>query len=489
MKKTEILTACLLGCICVFASATKIKAEGNTYTDSKSYTVTIPAEVTIDETTKSGSIDLAVSLETYSNLEVTLESQNGYKLVNEQNSNRALAYSIKETDKELVFSNEQTTSENNQESDQKYHIGVNLKETTNISGAYTDKLVFTLTGKNYTEDISNQRHKITFNTNDGSVYTESKWVKEKEKYGILPIPDDKDGYTFEGWYTEKENGTEVTKDTIMENADTTVYAHWKAHILTINYHNGGAEYIDWQNTQGVQDVSGQDISVFTQEKYGQEFSNGNMGLYDGWRWYKTGYGKARANWKMGIEGTQEYSCAEPFKMTEDCAAYLGVLKQLREGDVTVDLYPIWDPITYSITYNANYENPTGTTANSQHTYDVERKLTTNGFRREGYSFTGWNTKSDGTGIKYEDGAMVKNLTTTGNTIVTLYAQWKKNSDTESLSDSASKTKVSTQSKPTSTTEVTTESNTSCSDKLGDESSKESKNLSEQDSVEENHVEE
>lgn len=480
--------ASLLATVCVFASATKIKAEGNTYTDNKSYIVTIPAEVTIDETTKTGSIDLDVSLKTYSNLEITIDSPSGYKLTNEDNANRTLAYSIKDRDKELVFSNKQATSESKEESNQEYHIDVNLKETTNVSGVYTDKLVFTLTGKNYTEDTSAQRHKITFDTNDGSVYTESKWIKEGSAYGILPVPEDKEGYTFEGWYTQKEDGDKVTKDTEMGNADTTVYAHWKSHVLTINYHNDGAEYIEWDGKKI--DVANKDISRSQVEKYGEPFSNGTSGLYDGWRWYKTGYGKANSNWKMGKEGTKIYSCAIGFDKTENCAEYLGVLQQLMKGDVTVDLYPIWNnPITYSIEYKANCENSTGSTAKSQHTYDVEQKLTPNGFQREGYSFTGWNTNADGTGIGYKDSAIVKNLATTNNTTVTLYAQWEKNLDTENLSEPVSNTKISIQSNPTFMTEVGTESDTSSSDKLADESSKKLQSLSEQDSNEEDYVEE
>lgn len=78
--------------------------------------------------------------------------------------------------------------------------------------------------------------------------------------------------------------------------------------------------------------------------------------------------------------------------------------------------------TYTVTYNGN-DNTGGSTANSSHTYDTAKALTTNGFVKIGYTFNGWNTKADGTGTKYTDGQSVKNLTSTNGGTVTLYAQW------------------------------------------------------------------
>ena len=44
---------------------------------------------------------------------------------------------------------------------------------------------------------------------------------------------------------------------------------------------------------------------------------------------------------------------------------------------------------------------------------------------EGYMFTGWNTKADGSGDSFEDGEEILNLTSEDNGVVRLYAQWKK----------------------------------------------------------------
>lgn len=81
----------------------------------------------------------------------------------------------------------------------------------------------------------------------------------------------------------------------------------------------------------------------------------------------------------------------------------------------------FSPISYTIAFNAN--GGTGTTNSVSMTYDTEKALTANGFSRSGYSFTGWNTNSDGSGDSYSNTAEVKNLTTVDGATVTLYAQW------------------------------------------------------------------
>ena len=65
----------------------------------------------------------------------------------------------------------------------------------------------------------------------------------------------------------------------------------------------------------------------------------------------------------------------------------------------------------------------GHTLQSSHTYGVAKTLTSNGYSRPGYTFAGWNTKADGTGTSYANGASVSNLTATNGATVTLFAQW------------------------------------------------------------------
>ncbi len=81
----------------------------------------------------------------------------------------------------------------------------------------------------------------------------------------------------------------------------------------------------------------------------------------------------------------------------------------------------WTANTYSVKYNAN--GGSGTMSNSTHTYDTAKALTTNAFTRSKYLFKGWATTASG-GVVYTNGQSVKNLTTTKNGTVNLYAVWE-----------------------------------------------------------------
>lgn len=83
-------------------------------------------------------------------------------------------------------------------------------------------------------------------------------------------------------------------------------------------------------------------------------------------------------------------------------------------------YAKWTANTYTVAYNAN--GGSGTMNDQSRTYNDGKKLTANTFTREGYTFAGWNTKSDGTGTSYANQA-TGNLTSTNGATVTLHAQW------------------------------------------------------------------
>lgn len=59
-------------------------------------------------------------------------------------------------------------------------------------------------------------------------------------------------------------------------------------------------------------------------------------------------------------------------------------------------------------------------------YKQEEALPQSPFTREGWTFKGWNTKADGSGIAYEDGQTVFALTEEDGATIWLFAQWEKN---------------------------------------------------------------
>ena len=94
------------------------------------------------------------------------------------------------------------------------------------------------------------------------------------------------------------------------------------------------------------------------------------------------------------------------------------------GDVINYVNGVWggeEPAELTVTFEANgsAEYPVEGTMNPQTVNaKTDTALNANSFTREGYSFTGWNTKADGTGTPYADKAIVSFDADT-----TLYAQW------------------------------------------------------------------
>ncbi|MBO4338002.1 MAG: leucine-rich repeat protein, partial [Lachnospiraceae bacterium] len=69
---------------------------------------------------------------------------------------------------------------------------------------------------------------ITFDATLGTVDKASKKVYDDAYYGILPVPH-KDGYVFDGWYTDKSGrGKKITPYSVVNlTGDATLYAKWK----------------------------------------------------------------------------------------------------------------------------------------------------------------------------------------------------------------------------------------------------------------------
>ena len=73
------------------------------------------------------------------------------------------------------------------------------------------------------------KYKVTFNASGGKINGNKKYTK-KLKYNTklkkMPIPKKK-GKKFAGWYTKKNGGKKITKNTKVPAKNVTYYAHWK----------------------------------------------------------------------------------------------------------------------------------------------------------------------------------------------------------------------------------------------------------------------
>jgi uncharacterized repeat protein (TIGR02543 family) len=205
----------------------------------------------------------------------------------------------------------------------------------------------------------------------------------------------KAGKTFGGWYSDaactipwlfNPAGT-VAADTVA--GETWIYAKWNdLNTYTVNYvTDGGAPIPD-------QEIKANNAYIIPMPADPA----------------KTGYTFGGWYWNDPIEGYVPWAPSN----------------QVR-GNVI--LYAKWNPISYTVKFNANGGG--GTLADQNFTYDIAQNLrnnTSTNIIRTGYTFTGWNTLANGTGTGYTNNQSVINLLTTPGDL-TLYAQWSLNSYT------------------------------------------------------------
>lgn len=346
---------------------------GNPEIDNSRYTVMIPSEVNIDKNTGKDSFAVTGKVKAQSTIDVSIQSKNGYKL---KDKSGELPYNI---DKKS-FSIDNSRSASDIPLNEEFNIA--SKTNTKVSGYYTDSLSFDITSESYKYRLDVNGNLNENGWGDGrlddfgrfDVYLNGKLVKENAEDFCEPIPygttwEIKNIRSLDG-YRYKESSDIRTKgvagDVVEWEGDllgdasiyriTYVNLKFYSNKLTINYHADGAtKLLDWstkpESYKGISDV---DIFHSTTNTYGTAYSNGAGGLTDVDRLSgKQGYKVLSGYWKINKTGEQKYSDNIGFKNTENCAEYLGVLNELKKNDVTVDLYPIWEPLFNTITYDAN----------------------------------------------------------------------------------------------------------------------------------------
>ncbi|MBR5579539.1 MAG: chitobiase/beta-hexosaminidase C-terminal domain-containing protein, partial [Lachnospiraceae bacterium] len=121
----------------------------------------------------------------------------------------------------------------------------------------------------------------------------------------------------------------------------------------------------------------------------------------------------------------EYS--SPIVITEDT-----IIKAVafRDGFESSDVLEVFYTVAeenniYTIQFHKNSDQATGEMTLQTLPKDSVIILNNNAFVREGYYFTGWNTKADGTGTSYEEGARLFGFDMGSEKVITLYATWRK----------------------------------------------------------------
>lgn len=217
-----------------------------------------------------------------------------------------------------------------------------------------------------------------------SVYAAENEIIDSSK---VPTAASKTGYSFDGWYLSTDSSqTVVDFSTYEVTGDATFYAKFKANTYTATFvteYGTAPEPLKWTYSTSYSESTDITTGKYVLTSTGYSF--------DGW--YKEG------------------ASYQTYYIYHDTS-----------NDIT--LTAKWTPWTAKISYDSNNYSAGGSMSSETVTYATAAKLSKNAYYLVGYEFTGWNTKSDGTGTAYTDEADYTWTGTQKNERVTLYAQWK-----------------------------------------------------------------
>ena len=200
----------------------------------------------------------------------------------------------------------------------------------------------------------------------------------------LPTPT-KASYRFMGW--SKTSGGSVSYaggESYTPSSDVTLYAIWQLDQFTVTVNNNLSWTGNYAPTGGGTYTVGDSVTLSQTLKTGYHFV----------KWTNS------SNVSVGTNSSYT------FTMPGNNVTYT--------SNVAAN--------TYTVVFNAN--DGTGTMSNQSYTYDTYQALTTNKFTKLGYKFLGWSKSATATSATYTDKQSVKNLTSTNNGTVTLYAIWE-----------------------------------------------------------------
>lgn len=426
----------------------------NSEIDNSRYTVMIPSEVTIDKESGKGSFAVTGKVDAQTELDVSVSSQNGYKL---KNKNQEISYSL---DKDSFYINN-IKSADMKSFDENFNITL-ANTNTNYSGNYEDRLTFNIGSNKYTYELDmnsildgvrkNEHHNYgaadvyingvlkAENVSDfreilnyGDTY-EFKNIKATDGHHFVGI-NSCANTSIKGRIGADTNYLETRRDNPY-NLVAPIYFEFNTNKLTINYHADGAQ--TWHHFDNITyDVSGKDIAASETRLFGSYY-DGKSGLGDVSRLTKKGYTAKPNTWIVGKNGTKEVIDSTGLTKSQDVAEYCGVLNEFKKNDTTIDLYPIWTANTYTLTVNPNggLINGDGSSKvlDTKLCFDTGNCCDINYLKptRKGFEFLGWYDAPENGNIVYDsngkcinNGNYWKDSSYVNPNNLTVYAYWKK----------------------------------------------------------------
>lgn len=222
---------------------------------------------------------------------------------------------------------------------------------------------------------------VSYNANGGTGAPTGANYNYGDPVTVSSTSPSRTGYTFTGWNTAANgSGTPYSATDVfnMPNGAVVLYAQWTATNYAVDYDpNGGAGAPGTTNHGYNSTVT---VSAVLPSRNGYDFQ--------GWNTEAVGTGTGRAS-------------SSTFTMPAS----------------NVTLYAQWSLATYTVYYNAN--GGSGNIAAQPGRYNSTITLSNSTPTRPGYTFNGWNTAPNGSGVNYTGGGSL----TIPASNVTLYAQW------------------------------------------------------------------
>lgn len=239
------------------------------------------------------------------------------------------------------------------------------------------------------------RHEVFYHGNGGKISKVEDSLVEEQAYGELPIAK-REGYSFDGWYTEENGGSKVTSDTLVpstEGQNQNLYAHWTAIEYSIAYQlNGGANNKENPTTYTVETNT---ITLKAPTKTGYTFEG----------WYRDNLFQSQIV-KIETGSMGNVTVYAKWKKNSDNNS-----NNNSNGDSKDTTHKSYK-ITYQLNKGKNHKsNPTSYTSTTQ-------KITLKSPTRKGYQFAGWYMDK-----QYKN--RVKTIAKGSRGDITLYAKWKK----------------------------------------------------------------
>ena len=279
--------------------------------------------------------------------------------------------------------------------------------TYTISGNGSATKTITVTFRNYNDDNGDSAttttsfnvtvpawtsYTVSYNANGGSGAPSSQTKWKDQTLTLSSTKPTRTGYTFLGWSTSSSatSATYAAGGSYTANSAATLYAVWSENKLTINYYSNYATsaFDGALNTVG----ANKNVIVLVGEVYYDNnystyglanYSNSTGSVY----MQRIGY-TGTGNWGTSTEGGTLINENTGYTTGQAIAKALG--KDLSSGNASINLYAQWQKNTYKFLYNANANSATGTMDAVTVEWGETFIIPDNSFKREGYTFVGWN---------------------------------------------------------------------------------------------------